>query len=173
MNGAQNKINKAKLIEFKISKWICYIVGVLVIIFFTLLTLSLPYCIVFVFFGIFMIWYGLRCKKKVDLANQYVDIIKDKESYSISQLAKESGVPEDVAKKNLETLIKSDFFKDTFIRESENTVYFGKPKYRFSSAATNCPVRMTAVVCKACGASAQVEKGSSAKCEYCGTYIQG
>ncbi len=146
---------------------------------------SLVFCLVFDALGI---WLILRSRKTTKLINdfrKYVTAISHDPTGFIPNIAASLGTSEDVVRKNLELMIKKNYFSNAYIDRNANCIVIAsKQPARIPVAGPNVfanaygnpvapAVEMVAVKCNGCGGMNTIAKGQTGECDYCGSPIKG
>lgn len=128
-------------------------------------------CLVFDSIGIMLILLSRRTKKLIAEFKKYVSILSAAGIETIEALAATIGKPQAVVKKNIELMIKRNYFVNAYINHETNQLVIAKT----SDININQKVNGEQLVCncKNCGATNRIVKGNGANCDYCGTPIKG
>ncbi len=135
-------------------------------------------CLVFDLIGIIFV----RCaKKRMKLAGEfkkYVSIISTEPTDSIAKIADVSGKTMEEVTKNLELMIKRNFFVNAHINYSEQSIVFGQGVVQNTQLAQNLGmtqmprIEYVSVSCKYCAGVSEGIKGQQIKCKYCGMILK-
>lgn len=123
--------------------------------------------IILFFIGMMFIGTGINNKNRVRLFEQFITLLTAEPSQSITKLAAGTGQAPDVVEKSLKEMIQKNYFKDTYIDQSKNSIIFNQDGYIVELDN----IEYITVKCKGCGAANKVAKGSASECEYCGSKI--
>lgn len=131
----------------------------------------LIFCLVLDSIGIMLIMLSRRTKKLIAEFKKYVSVLSAAEIETIEELAATIGKPQAAVKKNLELMIKRNYFVNAYINHETNQLIIGK----VADLNINTMVNSEQIVCncKNCGATNRIVKGNSTNCDYCGTPIKG
>lgn len=135
-------------------------------------------CLVFDLIGIIFI----RCAgKRTKLAREfkkYVSIISTEPTDSIAKIADVSGRTMEEVTKNLELMIKRNFFVNAHINYSQHTIVFGQGMVQNVQMAqtlgmTQMPrIEYVSISCKYCAGISEGIKGQQIQCKYCGMILK-
>lgn len=136
-------------------------------------------------------WLIILSRKKAKLLKEfkkYVAVISGKPDAYIPDIAASLGVSEDVVKKNLELMIKKNYFANAFVDQNSNCIVITSKQnstvnavhqpqmhtteYASSPVTSQTIERMT-IKCKGCGGINTIRKGAIGECDYCGSSIKG
>ena len=142
--------------------------------------------LVFLAIGIIMIRRGKKRKKLINDFKNYVQILAEDPYNSLDTIAEQSNSTIDEVKKNVQQMIKKNYFANAVIDEASNTLILNgtrdahqilKEKARapkiFYIATPAPPVEMLTVKCPGCGGINAVPRGKVIECEYCGNMLKG
>lgn len=112
---------------------------------------------------------------------KYVTQLSRDPSGSIDNLASATGTSVDVVKKNLNYMIKKNFFVDAFINEQDNLLVLpstaqreqGQQNWQNGAASTSAQTELVVLTCPSCGGINKIPKGTVADCDFCGSPLQG
>lgn len=184
----ENKMNKSKaaIAASRFVSIIQMISGVFFLVIFGLCTIAyavdpeyrsdvgidfLIFLIVFDLIGIILIYFSRKRKKLIEEFKEYVLHISSDPSGSISSLAASMGKTKNEVKRNLEMMIKRNYFVNAHINHEKDRLVIGS-----SAAAVQqqqiLQGELVPVKCKCCGGANQVIPGKIMTCEYCGAPIK-
>lgn len=129
------------------------------------------FCLVVDFIGMILILASRRTKKLIEEFKKCVSVISVENNGNIEELALTIGKPEKRMKKDIELMIKRNYFANAYINHETNTLVIGSASNVDVSEAIN--KEYVECVCKNCGAKINVLKGRSSACDYCGTPLRG
>lgn len=145
-------------------------------------------CLVIVAFAV---WLIILSAKKVALINKfkkYVAAVSNDPNGYIPDIAASLGASENEVKKNLELMIKKNFFANAFVDQNSNCIVIAnrqsfaanKASQPQTQSAAYAPPRvalqtaeMVTIKCKGCGGINTIPKGVVVECDYCGSSIKG
>lgn len=138
-----------------------------------------PYSLIFLGTMISMIAfiYGKRCNGFIKTYKSYVFILSQDSDYSLNNISFKLDTPTPVVIYNLKRMLKYKFFTDAYINEKNNILVFnGYNNHKVEETVDTYEepeekIEYISVVCKSCGASNKVVKGTFADCEFCGSNI--
>lgn len=121
-----------------------------------------------------LIVWSRKKHKLIQTYKQYIVLLSNDPTGSISNLAEATCTAQDVVIKNLELLIYKKFLQNAYIDRGLNRIILprdgasceGEPDSRNGG-------EMVTVICDGCGGVNTVVQGQTAECEYCGSPIQG
>ncbi len=184
--------SKARIAVSQIVEKIELIVGICIVILFGFTgIICLPEeggggifisCLVFVIIGIILIRLSRKNHKLVADFKKYVTAISADGSGSIEKLSRALNIAPDVARKNLELMIKKKYFVNAFINEETNSIVIGNiiPRKTEPDSRNNVSdatpqqqnfkkIEYISVTCSGCGGVNKIEKGKGGECEFCGS----
>lgn len=128
-----------------------------------------------------LLYFGIQKKKLIDEFKKYVAIISKVPNGFIPDIAATLNTSVDVVKRNLDLMIKKQFFANAYIDHDSNCIIINGKKAqnnmtspsanKLTQSETQTP-RMVTVKCEGCGAPNAIQKGTVGECEYCGTPIK-
>lgn len=138
-------------------------------------------CIILDVIGVVFIIFARKRSKLVKEFKKYVCYISNDPSGSIEGLAAAVGSSEDVVKKNLDTMINRNYFRNARVDQRTNCIVFenkakkqsNHPDKKGNEMGNTLQIEYTTVTCKCCGGINKIVKGSVTECEYCGSPIKG
>ena len=87
------------------------------------------------------------------------------------------GVSSDIVKRNIELMIKKNYFVNAYVNQETNCIVLGGgntvKKQQENNSVQSYAVELVPVACKCCGGMNQVPRGRTVECEYCGSPING
>lgn len=190
---------KTKLILSTIVEKVQLILGIVIVLFFGLMTVAgltdeelssdKAFTVVMVvmdLIGVLLIVLSAIRHQLIKNFKKYVAMLSNDPSGSISNLASALGTEEETVIKNLDKMIKKKYFANAYIDRDQNRLCFPNREQAPSTDTDSyqgdlneppqsapTAAQMTTVVCKGCGGVNAVQKGCVAECEYCGSSIQG
>ena len=190
---------RTKLILSTIVEKVQLILGIVIVLFFGLMTVAgltdeelsadkafIVVMIIIDLIGVILIVLSAIRHRLIKNFKKYVELLSNDPTGSIPNLAAALGVGEDVVVKNLEKMIKKKYFANAYIDRNQNRVCLpnretapsaqeGVPHVTVPNTSQAAPAadQMTTVICPGCGGVNTVRKGCVAECEYCGSSIQG
>lgn len=142
--------------------------------------------IIFIIFALFlyMLIRGIQRVSFTKTYKYYIQFLGQGQSHSIDELAVVLKAPVHIVRRNLEKMMKKGFIADAYIDDKTNCInstryYQAVQPSSVSNSMPNIvkpvqstkPVEYTEAICKNCGASNKITKGSTADCEYCGSVL--
>ena len=130
--------------------------------------------VVSVIVGIFWIIVCLAEDKLLRNFKEYKKVLSEEEERSILSLAKKLGVPEENVQRNLIKMIKRKHLIGVKLDQEKRYIIpiNAKREEKATPVFQKKPV-MFDVTCEYCGAPNTVERGATARCEYCDSVISG
>lgn len=128
--------------------------------------------IFFLAVGVLMIFLGRKRRANALKFKKYYNIVENQNLYSIDSIAGEAGFPVKRVMSDLQRMIDKGFFTGAHIDEVNRE--FVMLVHNVSQEQENNTVNnteMIVAICKSCGASNTIIKGTVGKCEYCGSPI--
>ncbi len=183
-------MNKSKvaIVMGQITGWVQLISGISLSVFFGLFT---AFCIgqivtgdtsdmgvflMFLFLTIVGVILFLLAKRNMKLINEfkkYVSVISVERIDSINKLAATVGESPEIVRKNLEKMIKRNYFVNAYINyENETLVIANANVLNFDLKQVINEGEYNICNCKRCGAVSKIKAGAVAKCDYCGSPIK-
>ena len=138
----------------------------------------LIFCIVFVLIGLALVCASGKRKKLAMEFKKYVSVISTEPTDSIAKIADVTGKTMEEVTKNLEMMIKRNFFVNVHINYSENSIVFGNSMVQNTQLAQNFgmtqmpKIEYETVSCKYCAGISEGIKGQPLKCKYCGMSLK-
>lgn len=142
---------------------------------------GIGFLVIFLVFDLIGVIF-IRCaRKRTKLAGEfkkYVSIISTEPTDSIARIADVSGRTMEEVTKNLELMIKRNFFMNAHIDYSENSIVFGNSALQDSQIAqslgvTQMPkIEYITVSCKYCAGVTEGIQGQQIQCKYCGMMLK-
>lgn len=126
--------------------------------------------IILLLIGIFTIWCGLRRKKLRLLFKEYVSYLSVNPMGDLDDLAASTGTAPDTVKKNIRFMIKKHFFVDAYIDEDDNQLVLASARKK---QGYQKELVFKACRCPYCDGSNLIAEGTAARCDYCGSFLQG
>lgn len=190
---------KTKLILSTIVEKVQLILGIVIVLFFGLMTVAgltdeelssdkafIVVAIVMDLIGVLLIVLSAIRHQLIKNFKKYVALLSNDPTGSISNLASALGTEKETVIKNLDKMIKKKYFANAYIDRDQNRLCFPNreqapltgtaPHQRELNVPQSAPAaspQMTTVICRGCGGVNAVQKGCVAECEYCGSSIQG
>lgn len=130
-------------------------------------SVDLTIFIIFLTSGISLIIWSVKLKKQSLKYNLYQTLVVDQNMSSISNIASAAALNYDEVKKDLQTMIRKNYFTGAYINESSGEILLPKPVV--NTAANLSSSEKVPIVCKSCGANNTVIAGKVGECEYCGS----
>lgn len=132
--------------------------------------------VIYVVFFAIGLWLVLRWRKTRKLIaefKKYVSVISVERIDSINQLAATVGETPEMLKKNLETMIKRNYFVNAYINyENETLVIANANVLNYDLKQEINEGEYNLCNCVKCGAISKIRHGEMAKCDYCGSSIK-
>jgi len=138
----------------------------------------LVFCLVSMFIGFMLFRAGRKRTKLAAEFKKYVSIISTEPTDSIARIADVSGRTMEEVTKNLEMMIKRNFFMNAHINYSEKCIVFGNSALQNSQIAqslgmTQMPkIEYITVSCKYCAGVTEGIQGQQIQCKYCGMMLK-
>lgn len=142
-------------------------------------------CLIFDALGIWLFRQSIKKSKLIKEFKKYVSAVSNNPDGYIPDIAASLGTSEDVARKNLELMIKKKFFVNAFIDKNsncikilnrQNTGVVNQQRVN-TNINTNTSVsqaaEMVTVKCSGCGGINTLRRGEVGECDYCGSSIKG
>lgn len=189
---------RTKLILSTIVEKVQLILGIVIVLFFGLMTVAgltdeelsadkafIVVMIVMDLMGVLLIVLSAVRHQLIKNFKKYVALLSNDPTGSISNLASALGTEEETVIKNLDKMIKKKYFANAYIDRDQNCLCFPNREQapltdmaphqgdRNEPQSAPAAAQMTTVVCKGCGGVNAVQKGCVVECEYCGSSIQG
>lgn len=141
----------------------------------------------FLFIGLGAIIFNLGRKrnKMSRMIKTYENVIGELPSIKIEELSKKVLQSEYEIEKNVEWMIRKNFFTDAFINHDEKALTFReayeqKLRLEVQESIAKEQARIAKenvehiyVVCECCEGTTEIEKGTTGRCSYCGAPING
>lgn len=131
-------------------------------------------------FGFLVFSWGMKRGKMRLEFKKYVTQLSVDPSGSLENLASATGTSVDVVKKNLQFMIKKNFFSDAVINEQEHRLVLPakakkeqQTKTLRHSASGAAQQELIACSCPCCGGMNKIAKGTAGECDFCGSPLQG
>lgn len=129
---------------------------------------------VFAGIGVLLIIFSRKRKKLIKDFKTYVKRLSVDPTGSIENLASGLGTSQDVAKMNLEKMIKKRYFSNAYIDIENNRVVFptasDNQQINASQDEMDAPkIEYITATCKSCGGISKLAKGTVGECDYCGS----
>lgn len=131
--------------------------------------------------GVWLLRAGSKRGRMIKLFKSYVARLSSDPTRSIDSLAASLGESPDAVKRNLEYMIKRNYFSQAYIDVSNNTLVLSQPSQSkmvppptavSQAQPTEQPVtEFSTASCKGCGATNTVPKNTVATCEFCGSQL--
>lgn len=139
-----------------------------------------------------LLYLGISTKHRISTFRKYVQFLSADPTNSLDNLAVKSGTSVEKVRKNLEKMIKKNYFDGAWIDNETNSIVLAGStdqilatkvmqntqsiprevtQKREEPSAPVGPVVMVSVKCKGCGAMCTVPEHGSAECEYCGNTV--
>lgn len=195
MNKAKVAIAVSKtvsLVQMLVGIWIMFTVGLCAIAL-TDKKFMADTGVVFLIFllilgalGVWLIVLSRKTTKLIKEFKEYVAVVSNDPDGYIPDIAASLGTSEDVVKKNLELMIKKNYFVNAFIDQNSNCIVIANKQNIIDSTAqqpqTNAfahavapaatqAIEMVTIKCKGCGGINTIQKGIISECVYCGSPI--
>ena len=149
--------------------------------------------IIFLALGGLLIIKGKNRKKLIKDFKAYVQILAGDPYNSLDTIAERTNTPVTIVKKNLQQMIKKNYFANAVIDEGSNSLILNGrpdtqqilstktmeslskvPSVQYQAPGQSQPqVEMLTIKCNGCGAVNVVPRGSVVECEYCGNMLKG
>lgn len=133
-----------------------------------------------VLLGVVVFSWGRKRSKMRQEFKKYVTQLSVDPSGSLENLASATGTSVDVVKKNLQFMIKKNFFANATINEQEHQLVLPAkakkeqqaktPRHSASGAAQQ---ELIVCSCPCCGGMNKIAKGTAGECDFCGSPLQG
>lgn len=124
-----------------------------------------------------VVWLLVLSLKNMNLIKtfrNYSDRLSADPVKSLNSLASSMGVSDEIVTKNISAMLNKGLFPNAYLDKKTNCLVFTDPLLPVQQTDLNTPplpVSLVTVHCMACGVANKIEKGSVAKCEFCGSYI--
>lgn len=126
--------------------------------------------------GFWVFSWGRKRQKMRSEFKKYVVQLSVDPFNSLEDLATATGSSVDIVKKNLQYMIKKNFFVNAFINEQTNQLVFPSMAQR-SQQQTQAPQtsqdvsqqELIACICPCCGGKNEMVKGTTKECDFCGS----
>jgi hypothetical protein len=134
---------------------------------------GLVFCFICTGIGIFLIIMGRKIKNRTQKIIQYANIIEIQKETNVDRIADSINKSVDSVITDIQSFISQGNMTGVYLDLSTHEIVFRKP-------GDNIPVQGVSnntlqvekdVICKACGATNHLPKGSDGKCEYCGSMM--
>lgn len=138
--------------------------------------------IIFLVIDLLCVWvilWGIRRKKMRLEFMKYVTYLSNDPTGSLENIAAAAGTSVDIAKKNIDYMLKRKFFNNAYLDEGNNRLVLSSAEHIEinSPAAYNAQPQKTpayvSLKCPNCGGANKVIQGAITECEYCGSPLQG
>ncbi|MBQ9141855.1 MAG: hypothetical protein IJX63_08690 [Lachnospiraceae bacterium] len=135
-------------------------------------------CLVFDLIGVAFIRCAGKRNKLAREFKKYVSVISTEPTDSIAKIADVTGRTMEEVTKNLDLMIKRNFFVNAHINYSEQTIVFGQGMVQNVQMAQNLGmtqmprIEYVSVRCKYCAGVSEGIKGQHIKCKYCGMILK-
>jgi len=145
----------------------------------------LIFCLVLDALGGWLIVLSRKKTKLIKKFKKYTAVVLHAPHGCISSIAASLDTSENVVRKNLELMIKKEYFANAFIDQNANRIVIStkqdnaaqRPRTNAtaysSSPAASQATEMATVKCKGCGGINAIQKGTVVECEYCGSSVKG
>lgn len=148
----------------------------------------LIFCLLLDALGVWLIVLSGKKTKLIKKFKKYVAVVSSDPDGYIPDIAASLGTSEDVVKKNLELMIKKNYFANAFIDQNSNCIVIASKQNNIvstvhqpqihatayaSSPVISQAIEMVMVKCKGCGGINTIQKGVIGECDYCGSSIKG
>lgn len=144
-------------------------------------------CLIFDALGIWLFRQSIKKSKLIKEFKKYVSAVSNNPDGYIPDIAASLGTSEDVARKNLELMIKKKFFVNAFIDKNSNCIKIlnrqntGVVNQQRVNTNINTNINtsvsqaaeMVTVKCSGCGGINTIRRGEVGECDYCGSSIKG
>lgn len=130
-------------------------------------SVDLTAIVIFLTGGISLIIWSVKLKKQTLKYNLYQTLVIDQNMSSINNIASAAALNYDEVKKDLQTMIRKNYFTGAYINESSGEILLPRPVA--NTAANLSSSAKVPIVCKSCGANNTVFAGKAGECEYCGS----
>lgn len=133
----------------------------------------IPAAIVFGAPGIWLFFKARKTKATGERYKKYIALIVNQSQTSIDNIASAVGVSYEIAVKDLQKMIDTDYFAGAYIDVAQREIVLMKatPRQIIQDPAA-AQAREKVVACGSCGANNRVTVGRIAECEYCGSPLQ-
>jgi hypothetical protein len=124
--------------------------------------------------GSILVFIGIYTIKSAKRYLKYITLVVDQECTSIDNIAHSISTTYDVAKRDLERLIRDGYFNGSYIDESTREIILPTNNIKVNNVVINYSLDNNdpqAVTCKGCGANNKVSAGTVGECEFCGSPI--
>lgn len=138
--------------------------------------------------GIALLVCGVRRVQLYGLSKKYAAVIDGNRHTDITHIASATGSSPDKVKTNIDRMLKRKFLKGIYVDASSGAIVKQQngavpmtasvstpgaqtPVKPQTIGDGSAPVSQAAVVCRSCGGTTNVPRGSSAPCEYCGNML--
>lgn len=132
----------------------------------------LIFCLIFLLIGFVLVRSSAKRKKLAREFKKYVSVISTEPTDSIARIADVTGKTMEEVTKNLELMLKRNFFVNAHINYAEKSIVFGSgPGQNFGM--TQMPqIEYVSFSCKYCCGVSEGIKGQPQKCKYCGMILK-
>jgi putative Mn2+ efflux pump MntP/ribosomal protein S27E len=123
--------------------------------------------------GAWLIYYGIKTKKRLRRFKKYIQIITTENTTSLESIARQTSQSLDFVTKDIQKMIYNKYFLNAYIDEKANEIVLRKRDNIVANVQveSNTSIEMISVNCKGCGAAKVVQKGLSSECEFCGSTL--
>lgn len=164
------KLNGDKRASFssgkKLTKW----GWVIIVIGFISIVNGLNQTFFFLLAGFALIYLGKKTRKDAEEYKKYIDLIVNKEVYSIHSIASTIAVTPDVARKDIQKMIDKGLFGEAYLNGHADEIVLMEARASKNHQA-NHPFEMSIALCSSCGAKNKVGQGQVEHCQYCSSLI--
>lgn len=126
-----------------------------------------------------MVLFSFRQRRLIKDFKNYVKIIAPDPENSIEPIAAEMNIPLETVKTNIRKMIKKGYFVNARLDDANNRLILGLgntydilDRKENEAIEANKPMDLVPVTCPGCGMKTAVPRGKTARCEYCGSWLQ-
>jgi hypothetical protein len=134
---------------------------------------GLIFCFICMVIGVLFLIGGTRITNTVKRCRKYADIISDQNEANVYSIASILSQPVDFIMTDLQKMISKGFFIDACLDKNAHRIWFRDRTNSIpaSAVSNSAQEEVDAITCTGCGARVQIARGSTGKCEYCGSSI--
>lgn len=123
--------------------------------------------------GIWVFFIAKKMKIDGERYKKYIALVVNQNQTSIDNIASAVGISYDVAAKDLQKMIDTDYFHGAYIDVTQRVIVLAKSApQQILQAAVGTQIQEKAFACGSCGANNRITIGQIAECEYCGSPLQ-
>lgn len=134
---------------------------------------SIVVVLIFLAIAALLIAHGIKTKKLIKRFKKYISIISVENQTSLEYIANTCLYSIDFVINDLQKMINKKFFTSAYIDKNTKEIVLQKKNSEVAKDAVKKDetVEFIDVICKNCGASNSIPKGTIAECEFCGSVI--